>query len=91
MVQAVNLVSQPLGKFYDALSDEQKARFNSLCRAGSGHRGKRTGSQRETPKADCDATAMAFPTDRIDQVVHPTDAQRAKLDALQSAAAKAWI
>ena len=32
---------------------------------------------------------MAFPTDQIDQAVHPTDAQRAKLDALQSASAKA--
>ncbi len=32
---------------------------------------------------------MAWPTDQIDRVVHPNDAQRAKLDALQSAAAQA--
>ena len=31
---------------------------------------------------------MAWPTDQIDQAVQPNDAQRAKLDALQSAAAK---
>ena len=32
---------------------------------------------------------MAFPTDQIDRVVHPNDAQRAKLDALQAASSKA--
>ena len=30
LVAAVNLVSEPLGKFYDSLDDEQKARFNSI-------------------------------------------------------------
>jgi hypothetical protein len=32
---------------------------------------------------------MAWPTDRIDSAMHPTDAQRAKLDALHSALAQA--
>jgi hypothetical protein len=35
MVQAVNLVQSPLAKFYDALSDEQKARFNELGTSSS--------------------------------------------------------
>jgi hypothetical protein len=32
---------------------------------------------------------MAWPTDQIDHVVQPNDAQRAKLEALQSATAQA--
>jgi LTXXQ motif family protein len=32
---------------------------------------------------------MAWPTDQIDRVVQPNDAQRAKLNALQSATAQA--
>ena len=57
--------------------------------AGDGQecRGKRTGRHATTPKSDCDASVMAWPTDQIDQAVQPNDAQRAKLDALKSAAA----
>src|SRR6202035_5414789 len=40
-----------------------------------------------TPKSDCDASVMAWPTEQIDQAVQPNDAQRVKLDALKSAAA----
>jgi hypothetical protein len=88
LVAAVNLVSEPLGKFYDSLSDEQKARFNSITpttdkRAAS----NAPAANAATPKKDCDASAMAWPTDQIDQAVQPNDAQRAKLDALKSAAA----
>ena len=35
--------------------------------------------------AQCNANVMAWPTDQIDNTVHPNDAQRAKLDALKSA------
>ena len=46
LVQAVNIVSEPLSKFYDSLSDEQKARFNSIKPAtDKGCCGKRTGCQ----------------------------------------------
>ena len=88
MVEAVNIVQPPLAKFYDALSDEQKARFNDVG-ASSGSPSRRAQQQAaQNPQSQCGENAMAFPTDRIDQVVHPTDAQRAKLDALQSASAK---
>ena len=40
-------------------------------------------------QAQCNANVMAWPTDQIDHAVHPTDAQRAKLDALQSALSQA--
>lgn len=88
LVQAVNLVSEPLGKFYDSLNDEQKARFNSIKpttdRAAAPNA---AAANATTPKSDCDASAMAWPTEQIDQAVQPNDAQRAKLDALQAAAA----
>jgi hypothetical protein len=88
LVQAVSLVSEPLGKFYDSLDDEQKARFNSITPTAD----KRAASNAPaanvtTPKTDCDASAMAWPTEQIDQAVQPNDAQRAKLDALKAAAA----
>src|SRR5262249_47369303 len=42
-----------------------------------------------TIRGQCDAGVMAWPTDQIDRVVRPDDAQRAKLQALQSAASQA--
>ena len=90
LVAAVNIVSPPLAKFYDSLSDEQKARFNDIgtTPSGQGGRGQRA-STPPKPQAECDASVMAWPNDRIDRVVRPNDAQRAKLDALQAAATKA--
>jgi LTXXQ motif family protein len=88
LVQAVNLVSVPLGKFYDSLNDEQKARFNSIKPATDKTAAANAPTTTATtPKSDCDASVMAWPTEQIDQAVHPNDAQRAKLDALKSAAA----
>jgi hypothetical protein len=87
LVDAVNIVSPPLDKFYDSLSDEQKARFNDIAPPASKvPRGQQAAFN---PQAQCSAGSMAWPTDQIDRVVRPDDAQRAKLDALQSAAAQA--
>ncbi len=80
LVQAVNIVSPPLAKFYDSLSDEQKARFDAMGAPGKGEAAA-------NPQAQCGGNVIAWPADKIDRVVRPTDAQRAKLDALQSAAA----
>jgi hypothetical protein len=87
MMEGVNIIQPPLAKFYDALSDEQKARFNDVG-SSSGSPSRRAQKTAQNPQGQCGENAMAFPTDRIDQVVHPNDAQRAKLDALQSASAK---
>jgi hypothetical protein len=88
MVQAVDMVQPPLAKFYDALSDEQKARFNDVG-AALGRPPHRSQQAAQNPETQCGENAMAFPTDRIGQAVHPTDAQRAKLGALQSASGSA--
>jgi hypothetical protein len=93
MVQAVDIVSPPLGKFYDSLSDEQKARFNDIGVNAPGAKPEASNAAPQgtrgnapTPQAQCGAPVMAWPTDQINRVVQPNDAQRAKLDALQSAA-----
>ena len=86
LVQAVDLVSPPLGKFYDSLSDEQKARFNAIKPPADQHAAPQgQGTNAASPKSECDASAMAWPAEQIDRAVRPTEAQRAKLDALQAA------
>jgi LTXXQ motif family protein len=91
LVDAVNIVSPPLAKFYDALNDEQKARFNDMAptapRGGQAPRGGPANAP--SPQAQCGANVMSWPTDQIDRAVQPNDAQRAKLEALQSAATQA--
>ncbi|MFZ3307980.1 MAG: Spy/CpxP family protein refolding chaperone, partial [Xanthobacteraceae bacterium] len=90
LVTAVNIISPPLTKFYDSLSDEQKARFNDIAPPAAQNNAKPENAQ-ATPnlQAQCDAKVMAWPTDRIDSAIHPSDAQRSKLDALQSALSQA--
>ena len=92
LVDAVSTVSPPLTKFYDALSDEQKARFNDIAPAapsappsGQAPQGRQAAP---SPQAQCNANIMSWPSDRIDRVVRPSDAQRVKLEALQSTAAQ---
>jgi hypothetical protein len=76
MSQALAIVQPALGGFYDLLSDEQKSRFNAItpeARVCSGQAAKPTNA----------------PTERIEEVVHPTDTQRVSLQALNDAGAKA--
>ncbi len=100
MVQAVNIVEPPLGKFYGSLNDEQKARFDAMgaataksstADAGAAGQGRRNQPPVEAgnPQAACGSNVTAWPADKIDRAVQPTDAQRAKLDALQGAATQA--
>jgi hypothetical protein len=93
LVGGVNTVSPALSGFYDSLSDEQKARFNDIAPQASrtARRGQAAPGDltRLNIKDQCDAGMMAWPTDQIDRVVRPDDAQRAKLQTLQSAASQA--
>jgi hypothetical protein len=87
LLQAVNIVLPPLSRFYDSLSDDQKARFNSI---GANQRGPAPQpANAANPAAECGANVMAWPNDQIERIVRPDDAQRARLEALQSAAAQA--
>jgi hypothetical protein len=88
LVQAVNIVQPPLAQFYASLSDEQKARFNAI--GAPGGKPSTQGQQAaQSPQAACSQDVVSFPTEKINQIVQPNDAQRAKLDALVAANTKA--
>src|SRR5580692_9566780 len=97
MIAGVGTVQPALQKFYATLNDEQKARLNAL---GQDQQKARKDQQRmaAAPNAggsstqNCGAAQPGvtdWPTAAIDAAVHPTDAQRASLTALQDASAKA--
>jgi hypothetical protein len=84
MIAAVKIVQPPLEKFYDLLSDEQKARLTAL---GEDERRNNAGS---SLAQSCDTpAALTWPSTQIEQTVHPTEAQQTDLTALQDAATKA--
>ena len=89
LAEAVDIVSPPLGKFYDSLSDEQKARFNNIAPPEGKRESAPQNQAAQNLQAQCNANVMNWPGDQIDRVVRPTDAQRTKLEALQSASAQA--
>jgi hypothetical protein len=90
MIAAVATVEPPLQKFYASLDDEQKARFNAL---GQDQRKGETSANANGPVAQgCGAAqpgVMDWPAAEIEARLHPTEAQRASLTALQDASAKA--
>jgi hypothetical protein len=94
LIDATNIVSPPLAKFYDSLDDEQKARFNDMKptegATASNNPPTPEAAKPANPQDACGSgTVMAWPTEQIDQALQPTEAQKQKLDALQSAAAQA--
>jgi len=90
MIAAVGTVQPPLDKFYGLLNDEQKARLNAL---GQDQRRKSAARQNGgSLTRSCSAAQPGvtdWPAAEIDSRLHPTDAQRASLTALQDASARA--
>jgi hypothetical protein len=93
MVSAVDTVAPALEKFYGTLTDEQKASFNTIGEETGQHAHRtRTGAAQVTSAQVCEAQtsrAEAWPQKQIEQTVQPSEAQRAALDNLGTAAAKA--
>jgi hypothetical protein len=90
MIAAVAIVQPPLDKFYGLLNDEQKARLNGL--AENQRRSANARRRNRSPVQSCNVAqpaALSWPTAEIEARLHPTDAQRASLAALQNANAKA--
>jgi hypothetical protein len=89
MISAVATVQPPLQKFYDLLSDEQKARLNALSQNQG--RGEATERNNGSSAQSCGAApgVTEWPAAEIEAKLHPTEAQRASLAALQDAGAKA--
>jgi hypothetical protein len=89
MLAAVQTVRPALERFYQSLSDEQKARFNAI--APSDDHDAVAKDRRDLTKF-CDEKTPGvtdLPIDRIAQAVQPTSAQRAALDELKDASLKA--
>ena len=90
MLAAVQTVRPALERFYQSLSDEQKARFNAIAPA-AGDADAAGKDQRDLTKF-CDERSPGvtdLPIDRIGQAVQPTPVQRAALDELKDASVKA--
>jgi hypothetical protein len=88
MLEAVRAVRAPLAKFYDLLTDEQKARFNALP----------SGEEHHEPEQHLDLSQLcsqsasgvaSLPIERMERAVQPSEAQRASLRDLQDAIAQA--
>jgi hypothetical protein len=81
---AVRAVHGPLFKFYDALTDEQKARFNAL-----GPNAGPTGGPTELADANaCSGQKPGLadlPIERVEDAVRPSGEQQAKLGQLNQA------
>jgi hypothetical protein len=89
MLAAVQTVRPALERFYQSLSDEQKARFNAIAPADN--RNAAAKDQYDLTKLCDERTSGAsdLPIDRVAQVVQPTPAQRPALDELMDASVKA--
>jgi hypothetical protein len=90
MIAAVGTVQPPLDHFYGLLNDEQKARLNAL-----GQDQRRNAAAQNSAGSIAQSCGVAqpgvadWPAAEIDATMHPTDAQRTSLTALQDASAKA--
>lgn len=88
MLQAVNIVRDPLAKFYDSLGDAQRLRFDAMGSPG----GPR--AELGSNAAGGDAASLCgqqdgitkLPVQRIEQVVAPNQQQRGAFDDLKKAA-----
>ncbi len=95
MIAAVGIVQPSLDRFYGLLNDEQKARLDAL---GQDQREERRRSRQAAPNADgslaqacgsAQSGATDWPAAQIEQRLHPTEAQRASLTALEQTSARA--
>ncbi len=89
MIAAVDTVQPPLEKFYGLLNDDQKVRLNALGQDQRGKSAQKTGGSLAQTCGATEAGVTDWPAAEIDAKLHPTDAQRASLTALQNASAKA--
>jgi hypothetical protein len=90
MITAVGTVEPPLQTFYDLLNDEQKTRLNALGQdQRSAKAAPATGGGSAAQNCGPQAGVTQWPAAEIESKLHPTEAQRASLAALQDASAKA--
>ncbi len=87
MLDAVRTVRPAFEKFYQSLSDEQRARLNAL---GPDEQYRQQAQQNLAQLCNQRASGIAsLPIERIERLVRPDDAQRDALQELQDATAQA--
>jgi hypothetical protein len=85
MIEAVDILQTPLNDFYSSLTDEQKARFNTL-----GQNWEQAGKPASLAEVCGPQNAVPpVPVDKIEKAVQPDSQQRSDLDALRDAANEA--
>jgi hypothetical protein len=87
MISAVALMRPPLEKFYGLLDDEQKTRLNALAEDQ-----RKASASRASLSQNCAAAqpaAFQWPGSEIEARLNLNDTQRASLQMLQDASAKA--
>ena len=89
MISGVATVQPVLDKFYALLNDEQKARLNAVAEDQERKTERRRGRSVARPCDVTQSSSMQWPTEEVEARLHPTDAQRTGLTALQNASAKA--
>jgi hypothetical protein len=90
-LESVRIVRPATAKFYDSLSDEQKARFNAVG-PNIGDRGRNLPEQPSEAANACGEpkpSLIDLPIERVEAAVQPTDAQREALSRLREATEKA--
>jgi hypothetical protein len=94
MLDAVSAVRGPLMKFYDSLSDQQKARLDAIGLSSGRETGARGGRHMQTARTPriCSERSNAvaqLSIDDIERNVRPNEAQRPNLDELRKASLRA--
>ena len=69
VIQAIDVIRDPLQRFYDSLSDEQKQRFDTMGATANG--GEQAGGNVAALCSKGSADATNLPVQRIEQVVQP--------------------
>jgi hypothetical protein len=85
-IKAIQMVLSPLEKFYEALSDEQRGRFNAM---NGSTEGARSASDMAALCSQQVGTFINLPAQRIEQVVQPTAQQKSAFDDLKKTVQKA--
>jgi ABC-type transporter MlaC component len=85
-IKAIQVVRSPLERFYQALSDEQRQRFNAMN--GSSERAPSVGNMAVACSQGA-GSLIDLPVQRIEQVVQPTEQQQSAFDNLKKATQKA--
>jgi LTXXQ motif family protein len=91
-LDAVRTVRPPLERFYESLSDEQKARFNTLGPNVGDRSQQQPQPDANAPSESCGdpkSSLTQLPVERIEAVVRPEGEQKQALDRLGEATKKA--